>query len=31
MKNILEKIGYHQNKEHPNQKIKLNDFITLYL
>lgn len=31
VKNILEKIGYHQNKEHPNQKIKLNDFITLNL
>ena len=31
VKNILEKIGYHQNKEHPNQKIKLNDFITLDL
>ena len=31
VKNILEKIGYHQNKEYPNQKIKLNDFITLDL
>lgn len=31
VKNILEKIEYHQNKEHPNQKIKLNDFITLDL
>mgnify|MGYP001260902016 CR=1 FL=1 len=31
VKNILEKIEYHQNKDHPNQKIKLNDFITLDL
>ena len=31
VKNILEKIDYHQNKEHPNQKIKLNDFVTLDL